>query len=351
MSQSKVKLFILCAALVLPGLGGAVGLNNPPDQMNVAAEGMGDAVVADGAFFNGTAFNPALLSNAPYSGEIAMGLNASDSLFSMGDYLSSGSATLPAKAINFGAGLNIALKFDDHWGFQIYNNTHGLFQFVRSGNVVNITGPAYLDTVGLVTYSFNPLEDETPLTVGANLKIVDHRIGFINSSDNGGSLSNFAGQLESNIHQDTLRWGLDLGVLYEFSQEKLAFGLSALDLLHSAGTTDTKVGDPLYGVNLDPAPVAVKFGASWHPINPFVLNADLDDIFSDTSAYQGSDLGTHLKLGMAYDVLGIVVLRGGLSNNKLGGGLGIPFLGLDYAYAVDNITQVYTHNLQFKAQL
>lgn len=340
---------IFCAALNLTTFCGAADLNNPPVPLNAAAEAMGEAVAADGTLFNATAYNPALLSNAPYTGEIGFGLNASNSLFGA-NYLSAGSGSLPLQSVNLGAGLNIALKFDDHWGFEIYNNTHGLLQVDRSGGAENIAGPVYLDTVAMVTYSFAPLEEETPLTVGVNLKGVDHRIGFINSSDNSGSFSNFAGQLESDINHDTLRWGLDLGLLYEFEPEKLSFGLSALDLFHSAGTIDQKLGDPLYGVNLDPAPVVVKFGASWNPIKPFVLNADIDDLFSDASYYpQG--LGSRFKVGFSYNFLDILVLRGGVSNSDLSGGVGIPFLGLNYAYAVDDLSQIYTHYLQFKAQL
>jgi hypothetical protein len=340
-------LFVLCALLSRPGLGwaGTLGLNNPPVPMNAAAEGMGEAVAADGTLFIATAYNPALLANAPFNGEVALGFNASNNIFKIGDYLSSNGSPQPTQSFDGGAGLNIALKFDDHWGFQIYNYTHGIFQIMDNGSVENITGPAYLDTVALATYCFTPLEEETPLTVGVNLKVVNHYIGFINSSGNPGDLSNFVNQLTTNINQNTLRWGLDLGLLYDFKEEHLSLGLSALELFHSAGTPALAI----YGGNLDPAPVVVKFGASWHPIKPFVLNADVDDLFSDTSYYQGLSLGYHVKLGFSYDLLKILILRGGLSNGNVCGGAGLPFLGLDYAYAVDDLTQVYTHFLQFKA--
>ena len=349
MRRIKVRLlggFLL--ALALPGFAGAAGLNNPPVPLSVEAEGMGEAVAADGTLFNATAFNPALLSNAPYTGEIALGFNASESIFSISKYLSSGATDLPVKPVDLGVGFNLALKFDDNWGFQIYNNSHGLFNLSVPGNMEVITGQAYLDTVAMVTYSFNPLEEETPLTVGVNLKVVDHRIGPINSSENPGSFSDFTNQLEDVTHQETLRWGLDLGLLYEFQPEHFALGLSMLDLFHSAGTIDGQTGNALYGIDLDPAPVVMKFGASWNPIKAFVINADVDDLLSDTSYYQGQGMGSHLKLGAVFNLLGILQLRGGVSNEDLSAGVGIPFLGLEYAYAVDDLNKVYTHFLEFR---
>src|SRR5580658_7103908 len=74
-------LLLVCVFLVLPGLGRAVGLDNPPVPLNVAALGMGEAVVADGNFFNGTAYNPAILANSPYAGEVGIGFNASNNIF------------------------------------------------------------------------------------------------------------------------------------------------------------------------------------------------------------------------------------------------------------------------------
>jgi hypothetical protein len=250
-----------------------------------------------------------------------------------------------------GAGFNIALKFDDHWGFQIYNNSHALLGLSVSGNVENISGPAYFDTVAMVTYNIAPLEDETPLTVGVNLKVVDHRMGMINTSGSPGDFSGFQNQLDKAFNQDTFRWGVDLGLLYDFPAEHVAFGLSALDIIHSAGTIDAKVGDPLYGANLDPAPVIVKFGVSWHPIKPFVINADLDDLLSSSSYYSGQGFGNHAKLGFAYDLLGFLLLRAGFSNGNPSFGGGLPFLGINYAYAVDDVSQIYTHYLIFKANM
>jgi hypothetical protein len=354
----KMRFFkrFLLAILAMPGLSLAVGLNNPPAPLSGEALGMGEAVAADGNVYNGTAFNPALLANAPYLGEIGLGFNASNSIFGISDYLSSSSnsgssSSLPAKTVGLGAGFNIALKFDDHWGFQIYYNSHVLLQLAAPVTIETITGPAYFDTVAMVTYNIAPLEDETPLTVGVNLKVVDHRVGIINTSGSPGDLSGFQNQLDKAFNQDTFRWGLDLGLLYDFPEEHVAFGLSALDLLHSAGTIDNNVGDALYGVNLDPAPVVVKFGVSWHPIKPFVLNADLDDLLSSTSYYSGQSFGNHVKLGLSYDLLGILIIRGGYSNGNPSFGGGVPFLGINYAYAVDDVNQIYTHYLIFKADM
>ncbi len=358
MREVKMKALgcFLLVLLAMPGFVGAMSLasqlNNPPEPLSVEAEGMGEAVVADGTLFNATAFNPALLSNAPYSGEFSLGFDASSGVTGLSNYLSSGSTDLPPDTVNIGAGFNLALKFDDHWGFQVYNNSHGFFQLKLPGTVETITGPDYLDTVALATYNFKPLEDETPLTVGVNLKIVDHRVGTIDSSETPGNFSNF----NSEFHPSTLRWGLDLGLLYEFQQEHAALGLSALDLFHSAGTIDDTVGDPLYGVNMDPAPVVVKCGASWNPIGPFVLNADVDDLFSDTAFYsQNPGLGSHVKLGAALNLF-LIQLKGGLSNGNVSLGFRIPFLGLDCAYAVDNLNavdntnQVYSFFFDFKVE-
>ena len=253
--------------------------------------------------------------------------------------------------MGLGVGFNIAMKFDDHWGVQLYGYSPGLFHFAVNGKVETITGPVYQDLVGMLTYNIAPLEDETPLTVGVNLKVVDHKVAQVSTSGSPGDFSGLQNQLNNVFNQDTFRWGLDLGLLYDFPEEHVAFGLSALDLLHSAGTIDAKVGDPLYGVNLDPAPVVVKFGVSWHPIKQFVLNADLDDLLSDTSYYSGQGLGNHVKLGLSYDLLGILIIRGGYSNGNPSVGGGLPFLGINYAYAVDDFTQIYTHYLIFKANM
>lgn len=493
-------LWLGCALLALPGLGRAMGLDNPPVPLIVPALGMGEAVVADGNFFNAAAYNPAVLSNAPNFCEIRLGFNVSNDVFGIANYLtnnnnlnnlqnsfsnagnyiqditqglSSGgggainvtqvnqgisgvqslvsnlqaaSANLTGKTIALGAGLNIAMKFDDHVGFQVYSNAHAAVQInpqalikelqsmaalpllANSGSavtteaqafyntikpllasafasqavtlgqavttlvntyssgpsaavqtfantvsgiassidqndaqqallndVIGVTSLVYIDTVAMVTYSFAPLEEETPLTVGVNLKLVNRRIGYLNSvflsQQDLTNFSNVTNDVKNDIDQSTFRWGVDLGLLYEFKEEKLAVGISALDLLHSTATINAPVGDPLYGIVTDPAPTVVTAGVSWHPIHALSLNADMDDIFSNTSTYEGLAYTAHLKLGAAYNVLGFLQVRGGFSNNNLSAGLGIPFLGIDYAYAVDDLTQDYTHYLQFKVTI
>src|SRR5580692_8291316 len=93
MRELKTKIFryFFLAILAMPCFSVASSLNNPPAPLSAEALGMGEAVAADGNFYNGTAFNPALLANAPYLGEIGLGLNASNSIFGIGDYLSSSS--------------------------------------------------------------------------------------------------------------------------------------------------------------------------------------------------------------------------------------------------------------------
>ncbi len=470
----------------------------PSAQFNVTSEGMGEAGVADGSLYNATALNPALLANAPHFGEITFGLSLSNDIFTMANYLAnsnntnnlnnafqnlapsmqditqglqqlgSGSdavtaaavsqinqgiagvqsainnlqtaaATLTNKNIQLGAAFNIAMKFDDHWGFQVYNNTHGVLQVTQEGtlqaleqmaalpavtnsdpqsiyssastflnsavsvlqgilpaqavslqaavsvlqtnettagvsqfantvssivssvnqteaqkallqNIAEVTGLVYTDTVAMATYSFNPME-ETPLTVGLNFKVVNRRIGYVNttwlSQQNLNDFSTITNQMKNDIDQSTFRWGVDLGLLYDFEELGLSVGASAEDLLHSSATIATQPGDPLYGIITDPAPTVITLGASWHPLSPLVLNADLDDLFSSTSYYEGMSIAAHAKLGAALNVLGFLQLRGGVSNSNLSGGFGVPFLGLDYAYAVDDLTQSYNHYLNF----
>ena len=500
MRRIKMKLLgcFLLAFLAVPGLSVAVDLGNlgtqfnvPEAQFNVTAEGMGEAGVADGTLYNATALNPALLANAPHFGEISFGLSISNDIFTMANYLTNSNninniqsafqnlapsmqeitqglqqttpnvteinqglagvqnaisnlqtaaATLTDKAIQLGAGFNITLKFDDHWGFQAYNNTHGVLQVIpESGlsalekmqalptiqgstpsavysaassflgsaatvlqallpsqavslqaavttfeanqtaagvtqfansvsiivssvnqttfqnalltNIAEITGLVYTDTVAMATYSLTPME-ETPLTVGLNFKVVNRRIGYVNSNwlstQNINDSSTITNEMKNDIDQSTFRWGVDLGLLYEFEELGLSVGASAQDLLHSSATIHTQPGDPLYGIITDPAPTVIALGASWHPINPLILNADLDDLFSAASYYEGMSITSHAKLGAAFNVLGFLQLRGGVSNSNLSGGFGVPFLGLDYAYAVDDLTQSYNHYLNFK---
>jgi hypothetical protein len=485
-------------ALALPGFSRALGLNSSanqfnvaPDQFNVIEEGMGEAGAADGTFYNATAWNPALLANAPHLGEITLGFSVSNDLLTRMNYftnpsnfnnlqnsfnnlgssmqeitqglqqatpnvtqinqgltgvqgaltnLQAAAATLTDRTLQLGVGFNVALKFNDHWGFQVYNNTHGILQVTQEGlltdllnlaalptlagttpsqvysaasaflgdtkqvletafpsqtaqlqtavttlqanqtsagvtqfantlsnivssvnqtafqqailnNIAEVTGLVYTDTVAMATYSFNPLEEETPLTVGVNLKVVNRRIGYINSTwlsqQNLNDASSISNGIKNDVDQSTFRWGLDLGLLYAFEDTGLSVGASAEDLIHSSATIRTQPGDPLYGVVTDPGPTVVRIGASWHPISEFTLNADLDDLFSSTSAYAGMDLTSHGKLGAAFNLLGLLQLRGGLSNSNWSGGLGIPILGLNYAYAVDDLTQSYNHYLSF----
>ena len=468
-----------------------MGLNNSPVPFNVAAKGTGDAVAADGTLFNATAYNPALLANAPHFGEFTFGLSLSNDIFTMANYLTNNSninnlqnslqnasssmnditqglnqvtpnvsqvnqgidglqkavnnlqtaaATLTNRSIQLGVGLNISMKFDDHWGFQVYNNSHGVLQVTRGGlvndienlsalptlqgstpadvynaanayfvdmkkvlqtafpsqtttlgnavtalqgnqtsagvsqfattlsniswgnqttlqntllnNVANVTALVYVDTVGMVTYSLNPLEAEIPLTVGANFKVVNRHIGYAYSSWlSQQDLTNTSGitdQIKNDFTQNTFRWGLDLGALYEFEEIKLTVGASVEDLIHSTGNINAAATDPLYGIVTDSAPTVIRIGASWHPLHQVSLNADMDDLLSNSSTYQGLDLFSHAKIGASYN-LGILQLRGGFSNGNLAGGFGIAFLGLDYAYAVDDLTQSYNHYISFKA--
>jgi hypothetical protein len=234
--------------------------------------------------------------------------------------------------------------------------TQNELQQTLLNNVADITSLAYIDTVAMATYSFNPLEEEIPLTVGANFKMVNRHIGYIGGSwlsqQDFTNFSNIGTQVKNDLlNQSTLRWGLDLGATYEFKEEKLTLGLSAQDLLHTAATISTQPGDPLYGLVTDPAPVVLTFGASCHPFSFLALNADMDDLLSNTSYYQGLDYFSHLKLGAVYNLLGFLQLRGGFSNNNLSAGVGVPFLGLDYAYATDDLSQSYYHFLQFKVVL
>jgi hypothetical protein len=219
-------------------------------------------------------------------------------------------------------------------------------------DVAVVTGLAYTDTVAMATYSFKPMEEDVPLTVGANFKLVNRRIGYVTSSwlsDNVNQLSDISTQIKNDVNQSTMRWGLDLGFLYEFQEERVSLGLSAQDLLHSSAKINTQPGDPLYGVITDPAPTVVRFGASWHPIRVFVVEGDVDDLFSGSSFYQGLDITSHLKLGMAYDLAGLLELRGGISDSNLSAGVGIPFLGINYAYAMDDLSQSYNHYIQLSA--
>ncbi len=145
-------------------------LKLPPAQVNVIAEGMGNAVGADGTLFNATSFNPALLNRTPHGVEaFVLGLDVSNDLFGVIDYVQNMSfeadqvyqqlsyginnndsasinqglgsmdnlvGHLTNKALQAGAGANVAVKIDEHWGFQVYNSTHAFSQLWR-GNLTN----------------------------------------------------------------------------------------------------------------------------------------------------------------------------------------------------------------------
>jgi hypothetical protein len=109
-------------------------------------------------------------------------------------------------------------------------------------------------------------------------------------------------------------------------------------------------GDILYGVVTDPAPTVTRLGLSWHPIHELSLNSDVDDVFSTTSYYTGLDVLSHFKFGAALSLASIFQLRGGFSDGNFDGGAGIQlgFIGLDYSYAMDNLSYSYNHYAQLK---
>lgn len=217
-------------------------------------------------------------------------------------------------------------------------------------DIAPMTALVYSDTVLMATYCTRPLESDGNLTTGINLKAVNRRIAAINSpflaAQNTNSFSDIGNDLKNDIQQSTWRWGMDLGVLYNFDDPRIAVGVSATDLLHSTATLNTQPNDPLYGLVTDSAPTVVRIGASCKVIKALTVNADYDDLFSNTSYYQGLDAFSHFDFGFNYDLGGIVQLRGGLTNDNLCGGVGLP-LGIQYAFSVDNLTQSYNHYLQF----
>lgn len=217
-------------------------------------------------------------------------------------------------------------------------------------DIAPITALVYSDTVLMGTYCVRPLESDGNLTAGINLKAVNRRIASINSpflaAQNTGQFSDIGDDIKSDIQRSTWRWGVDLGVLYNFDDPKIAVGASAADLFHSTATLNTNPSDPLYGLVTDPAPTVVRIGASYKPIKDLTVNCDVDDLLNNTSYYEGLDYFSHVDFGFNYNLGGILQLRGGLTNGNLCGGLGLP-LGIQYAFAVDNLTQSYNHYLQF----
>jgi len=180
--MNKSLIFAVLSFLILPGLTLAqvpTILKLPPAQLSVVAEGMGNAVQADGTLFNASSFNPALLSQAPHMVEaFGLGLNISNDIFGVVDYvqnlkfqedqvyqqLSYGIANgnsvsinaglssvddlvnhLTDKALQAGAGVNVAVKIDKHFGIQVYNSTHAFSQLWR-GNLTNALLAVPLDS-------------------------------------------------------------------------------------------------------------------------------------------------------------------------------------------------------------
>jgi hypothetical protein len=480
----------------LPGWALAMGLPFPSLPPVVEAEGMGNALVADGTLFNATAYNPALLQNHSDFGEVHLGFNLGNDLFGIVNYVTNSGdinnlqnslqnvspsfnditnalnlsqnggtvnlneynkgvtglqnavnniqtaiSNFTDKTLQVGAGLQVAFKIDDNWGFQAYNTSQAAFQVSRGGLVQNLlnlaalptmpnssnqavtaaavsmynntstiinafltpseqqqlvnavttlknssgsntdiqnfansvsgilssvssqisqqtlfndiapmTALVYSDTVLMATYCTRPLESDGNLTTGINLKAVNRRIASINSpylaAQNTSQFSDIGNDLKNDIQQSTWRWGMDLGVLYNFDDPQIAVGASATDLLHSTATLNTSPGDPLYGLVTDSAPTVVRVGASCKVISELTVNADYDDLFSNTSYFQGLDAFSHVDFGFNYNLWGILQLRGGFTNDNFCGGLGLP-LGIQYAFAVDNLTQSYNHYLQF----
>lgn len=487
--------FFCLGFLVFQGKLLAMGLPFPSPPLVVEAKGMGNAAVADGTLFNASAYNPALLANNIDFAEVHLGFNASNDIIGIADYvtnsdninnlqnsvtnvgqyfqdinqglaaISGGSVNVSLynqgvtgiqnainnmqtalnnvsnKTIQVGAGLNIAVKVDDHFGFQAYNTTQAAVQIGRgsiTGDFLALTAlptmqgssnaqvqaaavslysnsqtvlnafldPAqqqqlgnavttfknspgnpsdiltfsnavstvlngvtpitsqqtlfngivpvevigYSDTVIMGTYCMRPLEDDKGLSIGTNLKAINRRIASIGSyflsTQNLNQSSDIGDDLKNDAQKTTWRWGLDLGAMYEFSDPKISVGIAATDILHNTATLDTAPTDPLYGMVTDSAPTVIRIGASCKPIRELTVNCDVDDLFSNTSYFQGQGIGNHLDFGFNYDLAGIIQLRGGVTNGNLCGGLGLP-LGIQYAYSTDNLTQSYNHYLQF----
>jgi len=462
----------ILAAAALSGSAQAIGLRLPAQQFNLIYNGMGGAVGADGTFFNAASYNPALLSQAPFGVEaFSLGFNISNDTFGVIDYvqninfqadtafknLSEGLFTnnsaeitdglssiqdvvnhLADKAVQAGAGLNVAVKVTPNLGIQIYNSTHGLLELQQgtltqildsiplpynsstsgaevnsavavlrndlqagidatltsaqqssvSGDIaalkngtedlptfvahVKVAVPTvdedafkrelidklindlailstlvYSDTVFMGSYSFDPWKD-LPLTAGMNLKIVNRHIAYaaISTSENSGVLNN----LGDDIKQSTTRWGADFGFLYKVKEIQTDFGLSLLDLFHAGASLNASSGSQLAGVVTDPAPTIVRLGASWHMVPDLRVNLDIDDIFGDTSFYDGSHSFGRFKFGAGYKALGFLTLRAGFGNDHLAGGIGVlaGFFGLDYTYAADDLSQSFNHYAQMR---
>jgi len=217
-------------------------------------------------------------------------------------------------------------------------------------DLVYINALAYSDTVAMATIDFNPFED-FPLTVGINGKVVRRYFSWAAQLSPSTDIVNQGTSLGNDLLQPATRWGMDLGFLYTPEQD-INFGLSFEDLIKSSATIPNASvsGDILYSVITDPAPTVTRIGLSWHPIHEFVFNTDVDDVFSTTSYYTGYDILSHFKFGGALTLAAILQLRGGFEDDNFDGGFGIQlgFFGLDYSYAIDNLTYSYNHYAQVK---
>ena len=218
-----------------------------------------------------------------------------------------------------------------------------------SNDLAYLNALAYSDTVAMATINFNPFED-FPLTIGINGKVVRRYFSWASLTVSTSSTNQLT-DMQNDLEQPTTRWGVDLGLLYSLEQD-INVGLSFIDLIKASATIPNAsvAGDILYGVITDPAPTVTKLGISWHPVHELSLNSDIDDVFSTTSYYTGLDFFSHFKFGAALSLAGILQLRGGFSDNNFDGGLGVQlgFFGLDYSYAMDDLSFSYNHYAQLK---
>lgn len=472
--KNSIAAILLAAGVLLPALAQAqvpTVLKLPPVQVSAIAQGMGNAVGADGTLFNATSFNPALLSRAPHGVEaFGLGLNVSNDVFGLIDYLQNikfsanddfkaiahGALTsnatevnqglgdvqdllkhLTNKAVEAGAGANVAVRINKNWGFQVYSSLHAFSQIwsgalsnslmgipldnnsptavaqslgILQGDVQSqidlfitpsqqssltadinalkngtesldqfkqnvqatfpsgidvdalgrailnkltddmgiLTGLAYLDTVVMGTYSFQPFEGELPgLTVGGNLKIVNRRISYDRFSFND---SNIGDRFVENLKQTTTRWGFDLGAVYELPNLPLDFGLSIQDLFHAGANVPAASDSLLAGFVSDPAPTMVALSASWHPAPGLRVNGEVDDLFSSSTLYDGKNGASRIRMGAAYTLGGFFNVRAGFGDQNIGLGAGIMagFFGLDYSYGADTLSQSMNHYAQMR---
>lgn len=211
-----------------------------------------------------------------------------------------------------------------------------------------LTALIYIDTVAMVTYDFQPFEKELPgLTVGANLKLVNRRMAYDRFSFNN---SNIGDSFKNDLEQSTTRWGFDFGAIYEVPNVPLDFGLSILDLFHQGANEASDPNTLMAGFMTDPAPTMVNLSTSWHPIPDLRVNGEVDDIFTSSTLYTGNNSASRIKLGATYTLAGFFIPRLGFGNQNLSVGVGLlaGFFGLDYSYAVDDVSQAYNHYAQIR---